>query len=67
MSVPTSGETFSKLIHHIREAESACAMLAHLENNDRRGAFKAKLWLAASEQFRRMVATMTTIATGRLN
>lgn len=67
MSVPTHGEVFARLIHHIRKAQDDAAILAHLENTESRRGVKAKLWLMVSEQFKRMVETCTSIATKGLN
>ena len=65
MSVPTSGETFAKLVEHIRKAQEECATMAHLEKaNDQHR--RAYMWLAVSENMKRLTDTVTKIATGRL-
>jgi len=65
VTVPTSGETFAKLIEYIRKAQEECAIMAHLEkaNDQHRRAF---MWLAVSENMKHLVGTVTKIATGRL-
>lgn len=70
MPVPTSGEEFAKFIHHLREAQSSSATLAHLERANAstpRGQAIANGWLAVSEQIARMVKITTDIAQGKLN
>lgn len=63
--VPTSGECFAKMLHHIREAQEQAATLAHLANaNDDRT--MALGWLAVTEQLKRMVHNLTLMATRRL-
>lgn len=65
-NVPTSGETFAKMIHHVREAQSCAAILAHLANaNDERTL--AKQWLVVQELLKKMIHQLTSIATRRLN
>ena len=61
-SAQTSGECFSKLIHHIREAQEQVAALAGLANaNDDR--MLARGWLSVVEQFKRMENLVTQLAT----
>jgi hypothetical protein len=65
MSVPTSGETFAKMIEYLRLAQEQASIMGHLENaNDQRR--RAKAWLAVSENLRNMVSLVTKLATGRL-
>lgn len=62
---PTSGETFAKLIHHIREAQEQSAALAHLANaNDDRTL--ALGWLAVEEQLKKMQHILTNLAMRKL-
>lgn len=64
--VPTSGETFAKLIYHIREAQEMAAVLAHLANaNDDR--MMALGWLAVTEGLKKMVHNVTLLATRKFN
>ena len=61
MSVPTQGESFSKLIEYIRMAQEESATLAHLANaNDDRKL--ATGWLAVSEWFKRIQEQVTQLA-----
>jgi hypothetical protein len=65
MSIPTTGEEYSKLMENLRYAEEHAAMIAHLHNaNDKREA--ATQWLRVSEQFRKLQHTLTQLAMGRL-
>lgn len=57
MSLPTRAETLEKLTHHLREAQSAAAMVAHLTNQsgipwERENAVG---WLSVSEMLKRMI------------
>jgi len=66
MSVPTSGEEFSKLIEFLRKAQEAAAMLAHLENaNDNRK--MAIGWLGVSEQLGLTVKSVTVFAQRKMS
>jgi len=64
MSVPTRGETFSKLIEYIRLAQEQAAMMAHLENAENdyypKEAFQ---WLTVSELLKKMQHQVTNLAT----
>lgn len=62
MSVPTQGETFSQLMEHIRKAQEAAAMLAHLHNAQDPNNRMALQWLAVSENFKKMQHTLTQLA-----
>jgi hypothetical protein len=66
MTVPTTGETYSQLMEHIRKAQEAAAMLAHLHkaNDHHRMALS---WLAVSENFKKMQHKLTQLAMGRMN
>lgn len=64
--VPTKGETYGKLMEHLRQAQEAAAVLAHLaransENN------RADGWLVISEMFKRMQHRVTELATRGLH
>jgi len=70
MSVPTQGETFSKLLEHIRKAEEEAAMMAHLvraQGAKAKDTAIANGWLSISELFRRVGLKVTDLAQGRLN
>ena len=69
MTVPTRGETYSKLLEHIRLAEENAAMMAHLvraEGGGIKDNTVANGWLAVSELFRQMAIKVTHLAQGRL-
>lgn len=68
MSIPTHGETYSKLIEHLRLAQEDAAMLAHLRNaeGDDKGRLLAKGWLVVSEGLKQMQYKVTLLAQGRL-
>lgn len=62
---PTSGETFSKLLHYLREAQEQAAVLAHLANaNDDR--MMATGWLAVTEGLKKMCHNVTLLATRKM-
>lgn len=66
MRVPTTGETYAKLMEHVRKAQEESAMMAHLVNaNDDREL--AKQWLVVSEGFKKMQHSLTLLATGRMH
>ena len=62
MTVPTSGETYAKLMEHLRLAQEQAAMMAHLSraNSDNK---KADGWLLISELFKRVQHQVTELAT----
>lgn len=61
MSLPSRGETFSKLLEYLRKAQEEAATLAHLEaDNDK---FKSQGWLAVSEMLGNTVRGVTRLAT----
>ena len=69
MSVPSRGEVFSKLLHHLGEAESAAATMSHLHNTEDSAKDKrlARAWLAVSELFRRAKIQAIELAKGGFN
>jgi hypothetical protein len=64
MSIPTQGEEFAKLIEHLRKAQEASAMLAHLVRDDDR--LRSQGWMAVSEMLKKTVGNVTKLAMGRL-
>ena len=62
--VVTRGETFAKLLFHLREAQDQAAVMAHLENTESgpHAAASAKGWLMVSEMMRRIVKQVTDMA-----
>lgn len=67
MSVPIKSEEYAKLLEHLRLAQEASAMLAHLNNadGDKMGATLAHGWLAISEILKKMIWQVTQLATGK--
>lgn len=66
MSLPTRGETFAKLIEHVRKAQEEAAVMAHLVRDEDR--LVAQGWLAMSEMFKKVAHQVTMLATkGRLH
>lgn len=65
MSIPTIGETYSRLMEHLRKAQEEAAMMAHLVHDDDRKL--SKMWLRVSENFKKLQFSMTELAKGRLN
>ncbi len=69
MSLPSTGETFSKLLESLRMAQEHSATLSHLHNDtDHKAKVMAMGWLAVSEALKEMQKQVTRLATkGRLN
>ena len=68
-SVPTMGEQFAKFLHHMGEAQSCAAMLAHLyraQANDGKSRALADGWISISEMLKRQIFQVTKIAQGKL-
>lgn len=65
----TRGETFSKLIYHIREAQDMAATMSHLHNTEdsNQEKLKAKLWLVVSERLKLMQNQLIDLAKGGLH
>lgn len=59
--IPTPGESFAKLIEHLRLAQEDAAMLAHLRADDSRPL--AMGWLAVEQALKEMVHNVTQLAT----
>ena len=68
MSIPTTGESYAKLMEHLRLAQEDAAMLAHLRRaeGDDKGRILADGWLAVSEALKLMQHQVTGLAQGRL-
>jgi hypothetical protein len=65
MSIPTKGETFAKLLEHLRYAQEDAAMLAHLTNEgDKMSQTLAKGWLGVSELLKKVQWQVTKLAKG---
>ena len=65
----TRGETFAKLLHHVREAQDCAAVLSHLENTEDgpHAAAAAAGWMLVSEQLKKFVITVTKMAAAGLH
>jgi hypothetical protein len=65
VSIPTHGETYARLMEHLRKAQEESAMMAHLHkaNDAHRLALS---WLAVSEKFKQLQHQLTILAQGRL-
>lgn len=62
-SVPTRGESYSKLIEYLRKGQEEAAVLAHLHRDDSRtGRAMAMGWLAVSEGLKLMQKQVTDLA-----
>lgn len=66
--VATRGETYTKLLHHIREAQDMAAVMAHLHNTEGNDMDKllAKGWLGISELMGRIATRVTEMAMKRM-
>ena len=64
----TRGETFAKLIDHLREAQDCAAMLAHLHNTEGNDMDKllAKGWLGTSELLKLFAHQVISLASNKL-
>ncbi len=66
--VATTGEAFSKLLHHIDEARSLCAVLSHLHNTEDTplDKLKARSWLEIENLLHRTRHSIVHFAKGSL-
>lgn len=66
--VATTGETFTKLLHHIREAQELCAVMGHLLNTEdnHMDRLLATGWLGMSELFGNVAKKVTQMAMRKL-
>jgi len=66
--VVTRGETFRKMLDHLREIQECMAVMAHLQKTEDgvKDIAMANGWLAMSEAMRRIEAKVITMAQGRL-
>lgn len=68
-TVPTQGEEFAKLHHHIISAQESAARLAHLTRSMGSGSKDRAIadgWIAVSELFKRLNYQVTALAQGKL-
>ena len=61
MGVPTTGETFAKLLEHLRLAEEDAAMMGHLVADE--DPLRQQGWYKVSEMLRLTVENVTKLAT----
>lgn len=66
--VPTRGEAYSKLMHHLDEAHNQVLVLSHLTNteDDAMSKLLAKGWLGIGELLRVFKFKVTELAKGNL-
>jgi hypothetical protein len=68
MSVPSRGEVFSRLIHHLREAQSQSAIMAHLHRTE--DSLKDRKmtagWLMIEDMLKQQIHKITLMAQGKL-
>lgn len=69
MAVPSTSDTFTKLIANLRHAQENAATLSHLHNDtDSKSRVMAMGWLAVSEMLKELQKRITKLAMkGRLN
>lgn len=68
MSLLTYGETYSRLIEHLRLAQEDAANLAHIANSETiSGTTVGRGWLTISEALKLMQHKVTQLATAKLN
>lgn len=62
--IPTRGDAYSKLIHHLEEAADQAAVLSHLHNTEHSQLDKlnARGWLGVHELLLRTKAQITKLA-----
>lgn len=67
--VPTQGEAFAKLLHHIDEAMDQMALISHItraQANTGKDRAIADGWIAMVEMFKRIRHSITVLAQGKL-
>ena len=67
-TVPTAGEEFSKLLHHIDECRNCASMLMHLykEQGSSKDLALSKGWFVIAENFKLQRAYIVEMAKGKL-
>jgi sulfur carrier protein ThiS len=65
MAVPTRGETYAKLLEHLRLAQEDAAMMGHLlsAEGSKEDRVLGNAWLTVSELIRKMGLEVTQLAT----
>lgn len=61
MSIPTKAEKYAELMEHLRKAEEAAAMLAHLVRDESPG--NSKGWLIIADLFKATQLKVIALAT----
>jgi hypothetical protein len=66
--IPTRGETYAKLNHHLIECQELAAIMSHLHNTEgnAKDLLLARSWLAVSTNFKQIQKTLTKLAMGNL-
>ncbi len=66
--IPTRGDAYAKLMHHLNEAQDQAAILSHLHNTEDSEMDKlmAKGWLGVSGLIKRMSWTISEMARRRM-
>ena len=70
MSIPTQGEAFSLLLHHLDEMMNQTFIIAHLtraQSNTGKDRALADGWIAVGELMKRMRHQLVEMAKGKLN
>jgi hypothetical protein len=64
----TRGETYAKLMDHLREIQECCAVMAHLHNTEGNAhdSIMVHGWLGMAEMFRQVQHKITELAIGKL-
>jgi hypothetical protein len=64
----TRGETYAKMMDHLREVQDCCAIMAHLHNTEGNDMDKllAKGWLGMAEMFRLVQFKVTQLAMNKM-
>jgi hypothetical protein len=64
MSIPTKGETYYRLMEHLRLAQEDAAMLMHLENAEGGGpgTVLSRGWWNVTENLKKMQGLITSLA-----
>lgn len=65
--MPTQGQAYAKLIHHLREAQDTAALLAHLTRaqGSTKDHVMATGWLMVEDMLKRMCHNVTNLAIGK--
>lgn len=68
MSVPTSGEEFSKLLHHLDEARNSASMLMHLykAQGSPKDLALSQGWFMIAENFKLQRQYIVEMAKGKM-